>query len=387
MRKSRILALILVVLMLCAAMAGCGKKEDDVIEIGLITPLTGEVAVYGVAVENAVKMYIDELNDAGGIDGKKVKLIVYDDKGEAVEATNAYNKLVTQDEVVAILGPVTSTPTLAVAPLSVDDGIPCLTPTGTHPDITSYSDNFFRSCFEDPFQGGTIADYAFNELDAKTAGIIYNASDSYSTGLMEAFTAKAEALGMEVVATEAYGKGDVDFKAQLTNISAANPDVLFIPDYYENCYKIALQVKEVGLDVTLLGVDGTDGVLQIEGADTSVFEGMYFPNHYAADDTGEKVVSFRAGYTALYNETPNALAALGYDGAIIMCQALKAAAADGADLTKAGTATYDKIKAALYKTDIEGVTGKITIDANGNPIKDCTIITITGGAYRFVTKY
>jgi len=201
---------------------------------------------------------------------------------------------------------------------------------------------------------------------------------------MESFTAAAQEAGMEVVATEGYATEDVDFKAQLTNIAGKQPDVLFIPDYYNTCYLIASQSRELGITATFLGVDGTDGVLSIEGANYDVFEGLYFPNHYAADDTAEAVVNFRTAYEAAYGETPNALAALAYDGAKIMLNALKDVDATGVAL---GPDSYAAVVEALKATNIDGVTGNITFDENNNPVKDVAIIKIENGAYKFYSKY
>ncbi len=388
MRK--VLAIVLAAAMLLA-MAACGgsngsASSDGEIKIGVIAPLTGDVAVYGTAVNNAVQLYTEQFNAKGGVNGKQIKLIVYDDKGDPTEAMNAYNKLVNSDQVAAIIGPVTSSPTFGVAQASAADGIPCITGTATHPDVTTYGNNFFRACFEDPFQGGTMARYAAKELKATTAAIIYNNSDAYSTGLKDAFTATATENGIEIVATESYAKGDVDFKAQLTNIASADADVLFIPDYYNNCYLICSQAREMGIDSTFLGVDGTDGVLEIEGADTSVFDGMYFVNHYSAEDESPIVQDFIAAYKAKYNTDPNALAALGYDATMLMYDALTRVDSDGVAIGP-DEASYAAIIAALSACDMDCVTGHITFDENNNPIKDCTIISIQDGAYHFVTKY
>lgn len=381
----KILALALIFAMLFA-MTACGGNSGDEIKIGVISPLTGEVAVYGTAVRNAVELYTEQFNANGGVNGKEVKLIIYDDKGDATEALNAYNKLVNSDEVSAIIGPVTSAPCFGVAQQSVYDNMPCVTGTATHPSVTTYGKNFFRACFEDPFQGGTIARYAAAEMGAKTAAIIYNNGDAYSTGLMEAFVAGATENGVEITATESYGKGDVDFKAQLTNIAQVDADVLFIPDYYNNCYLICSQAREMGIDATFLGVDGTDGVLEIDGADTSVFDGMIFVNHYAADDDSETVQNFIAAYTEKYDAAPNALAALGYDATKILFDAL--VRVDNSELPiDSSDESREAIISALSESDIDCVTGHVTFDENNNPVKDCTIITIEDGAYHFVTKY
>ena len=372
------IVLLALLLLVPAAMA------EDTIKVGVIAPETGNVAVYGIAARDGVKLYIDQFNAQGGVNGKPVELIIYDDKGDPVEAMNAYNKLVYDDEVAAIIGPVTSSPTFGVAEASVEDNMPCLTATATHPDVTTYGDNFFRVCFEDPFQGGTMARFAAAELGAKTAAIIYNTADAYSTGLKDAFTEAAAEAGLEIVATEGYATSDVDFKAQLTNIAGTNPDVLFVPDYYNTAYMICSQARELGVEATFLGVDGADGVLSIEGADTSVFEGMYFANHYSADDTGELVTSFRAAFEEAYGETPNSFAALGYDAAKILCQALIEVDNAGVEI---GPDSYQEVIDALQATDLEGVTGHIIFDEDGNPVKDLTIIEIKDGAYTFYSKY
>ena len=211
---------------------------------------------------------------------------------------------------------------------------------------------------------------------------------------MESFTQIATELGLQIVATEGYGKDDVDFKAQLTNISAQKPDVLFIPEYYNNVYLIASQSKEIGLTSTLLGVDGTDGVLSLEGADYSVFDGMYFANHYSTDDPSEIVQNFLIGFKDKYNETPNALAALGYDGAKILINALKTVA-DAGTVIDNSPECFTAVINALDNTDLDCVTGHITYDENNNPIKSCAIIKITTsvvddkvvGKYELYGKY
>lgn len=387
MKKVRIIALIMVAMMLFSALAGCSKSggSDESIKIGLIGPLTGEVAAYGLAVENAVNLYINQLNEDGGIGGRKIEIISYDDKHDATEATNAYNKLVTSDEVVAIIGAVTSKPCLAVAQLSVADNIPMMTPTATHEDVTSFGNNMFRSCFLDPYQGSMMANFAYNELGASTAAVIYNNSDAYSTGLYEAFVAKAGELGLEIVATESYGASDADYKAQLTTINAANPDVVFAPDYYNTLYTIVSQGRETGITVPFLGVDGADGVLGIEGIDTSIVEGVYFVNHYSTQDESPLVQTFLTSYTEKYNEDPSALAALGYDGAMILCAAIAEVAKD-MDIDNSEEC-FQAIIDALEETDMDCVTGHVTYDELNNPNKTCAVIKIVSGEYTLYGKF
>lgn len=372
-----------VCLFLALMLAFGAAASAESVKVGLIAPLTGEVAVYGNAVKEAVQLYIDDFNAADH--PFDINLIIYDDKGDPTEAMNAYNKLVYQDDIAVLLGPVTSSPTFGVAEASVDDGIPALTPTATHPDVTTYGDNFFRACFEDPFQGGSMAKFASSELKATTAAIIYNNADTYSIGLRDAFMKTAEEVGLTVTTTEAYGASDIDFRAQLTNIIKTNPDVLFIPYYYNVTYMICSQARELGYTGTFLGVDGTDGVLAIEGADVSVFDGMYFANHYSADSDSPVTQAFIKEYTDKYGATPNALAALGYDGAMIVCDALERVNNDGVKID--GESSYEAIIEALRATEVDGVTGHITFDENNNPIKTLSIIQIKDGAYHFYMNY
>lgn len=370
-------------LFLALMLAFGAAASAESVKVGLIAPLTGEVAVYGNAVKEAVQLYIDDFNAADH--PFDINLIIYDDKGDPTEAMNAYNKLVYQDDIAVLLGPVTSSPTFGVAEASVDDGIPALTPTATHPDVTTYGDNFFRACFEDPFQGGSMAKFASSELKATTAAIIYNNADTYSIGLRDAFMKTAEEVGLTVTTTEAYGASDIDFRAQLTNIIKTNPDVLFIPYYYNVTYMICSQARELGYTGTFLGVDGTDGVLAIEGADVSVFDGMYFANHYSADSDSPVTQAFIKEYKERYGTTPNALAALGYDGAMIVCDALERVYNDGVKID--GESSYEAIIEALRATEVDGVTGHITFDENNNPIKTLSIIQIKDGAYHFYMNY
>lgn len=350
------------------------NEAEDTIKIGLLTPRTGKVAQYGINVENAAKLAIGEVNAAGGIDGKQVEMIVYDNKGDATESINLFKRLVDNDKVIAIVGPVISSTALAVAPLAEQKGIPVITPTATNVDVTLDSDYMFRACFTDPYQGGIMSKFAVSNLKAQSAAILYNSGDDYSTGLAEAFKENFEELGGTITDYEAYTEDEKDFKAVLTNIKANTPDVLYVPDYYNTVGLIAEQVKQVGLEVTMLGADGWDDVQKDYG---SVTEGYYFTNHYAADDTDEIVQNFVKSYEAAYEgNTPNALGALGYDATKIMCEAIdKADSINGEDIIK-----------AISETDMDCVAGHITFDENGDPEKAVTILTIHDGKLVFETK-
>jgi len=209
---------------------------------------------------------------------------------------------------------------------------------------------------------------------------------------MEAFTKVAGEVGLPIVATESYGKSDVDFNAQLTNINSKSPDVMMIPDYYNNAYLIATQAKRIGLNATLLGIDGTDGILEIEGADVSVFDNLYFANHYSTEDTSSVLQEFLKDYQAAYNTVPNALGALGYDAAMVMFNAFKVIDGNGVKIAADATTREALIK-AMKNTDLQCVTGHITFDENNNPIKNCAIIKVVYNAaageasYKFYMSY
>ncbi len=391
MKFKKIMAMALSCAMIASFAAGCGGGNDapattdggasantgDTIKVGGLAPLTGEVSIYGIACNNGIKLAIDEVNAAGGVLGKQIEYIVYDEKGDETEAVNAYNKLVQNDKVVAILGDVTSKPCIAVAIQAAKEGIPMITGTGTAVDITPYGSNIFRACFTDPFQGEVMASYAFNKLGAKTAAIIADNGSDYSVGLTETFVSTAESLGMEIVANEAYATGDKDFKAQLTNIASKNPDVLFVPNYYEDVALIAAQAKEVGLTATMLGADGWAGTIAQLAGDTSTVNGAYFCNHYSPDGDDPDLVNFISAYKAKFNEDPNAFAALGYDAAKMMFAAMEAA----------GSTDYAAVSSAMQALSYKGATGSITFDAERNPIKSAAILTIEDGAYKFVETY
>jgi|LSQX01.2.fsa_nt_gb branched-chain amino acid transport system substrate-binding protein len=385
MKRIKFLAIFLCIALCISIFTGCAKKESDTIKIGLIGPLTGEVAMYGTSVLKAVNLYVENYNEAGGLNGQKIEIISYDDKHDATESTNAYNKLVTSDEVVAIIGAVTSAPTIAVAQASVEDNIPMMTPTATHPDVTKFGNNMFRSCFLDPFQGSTMANFAKDELKATTAAVIYNNSDAYSTGLYESFIATAAEIGLTIVAKESYAGTDVDYKSQLTNIADKDPDVIFAPDYYNNLYLVMSQAKEVGITSQFLGVDGADGILGIDGVDKTIVNGLYFANHYSTQDPSPLVQNFLTGYKAAYNEDPSALAALGYDGAMLLIDAIEKVATK-MDVEPSAE-FYQAVIDQLEATDMDCVTGHITYDANNNPQKTCAIILVEDAEYTLYGKY
>ena len=270
------------------------EAAGESIKIGSMGPLTGEVAVYGVSATNGAKMAVEEINKAG-ILGRPVEFVLLDDKHNNTEAINAYNRLV-EDGVCGILGAITSAPCLAIAPLANEDKVPMLTPSGTQISITEGRDYVFRVCYTDPYQGTVLARYA-SQCGKKKAALLKNSSSEYSSGIVEAFKTEAKAQGVEIVAEEAYGSADKDFRVQLTNIASAAPDVLLVPDYYETDALIVSQAREIGLDCLVLGPDGWDGVLrQIEKSSQDVLNNVVYANHYAMDADSEKIQNFIKTY-------------------------------------------------------------------------------------------
>lgn len=366
-----------------ASLVGCGgggtegqTSNADTVKIGGLAPLTGNLSIYGIATDNGVKMAIDEINAAGGVLGKQIEYIVYDEKGDATEAVNAYNKLIQSDQIDALIGDVTSNPSIAVAQQAAKDGIPMISATGTAADITKAGENVFRVCFIDPYQGETMADYAYKKLGAKTAAILYNASDDYSVGLTDAFVSTADKLGLQIVAKESYAKGDVDFKSQLTKIAGQNPDVLFIPVYYEDVALIVQQAKSAGISAQLLGADGWDGVLD-KVEDKSVLEGAMYCCGFSLQSQDAKVQEFIQKYTDKYGEAPKGFSAQGYDAAYLLVQAIE----------EAGSTDKAAVVEAMKNIQFDGVTGHIIFDEERNPIKGVVINKLTNGTTEYVESY
>lgn len=361
-----------------------GAASGETIKVGLLAPLTGGVAQYGIAVANGVRLFAKEINANGGINGKQVELVEYDEEGDAAKAVTGYNHLV-DEGVVGIVGDVTTGPTVAVVAESQADQMPMITASATAASVTYNAEagtvynNMFRSCFIDPFQGEKMASFASEKLSAKTAAIIYNNGSDYSTGCADAFAAKCADLGINVVATESYAAGAMDFQGQLTNIAAKSPDVLFIPDYYDTIALIAQQARDAGVTATMLGSDGWDSVLTAV-TDASLIEGAYYCSGYSTQDTTEAVQTFLKSYQAEYSDEPNMFAAQGYDAAQILFAAIQKADADG-------KLDNETIISYMKATDMDCVTGHVTFDDQNNPQKTAVIINITGGEAKYWGNY
>lgn len=351
------------------------KKTDEAatIKIGGLGPLTGPLAIYGVTATNGSKLAFEEINKNGGILGKQVEFVLFDEKGDSTEAVTAYNRLV-DEGVVALVGDITSKPSLAVAEIAAQDNMPMITPTGTQFNITEAGPNVFRVCFTDPYQGVILANLAKNNLKANTVAIMVNNSSDYSDGVAEAFIKEAERLGLKIVAKEGYAEGDKDFRAQLTKVATTNPDVLLVPDYYEQVALITTQAREVGVKSTFIGPDGWDGVAKaLDSSAYGAVENSYFTNHYSVEDTNEKVQNFLKAYREKYKDEPSAFSALSYDAAYLMKDAIE----------KAGSTDKDAIVKAMKESDFAGVTGHLRFDEKNNPVKAVTVLKVVNGNYTF----
>lgn len=368
-----------VFLTMVSLLAGCGapdKTEEQVIKIGANMDLSGGGSTFGTSVLNGVKMAVEEVNAAGGINGKQIKLFVEDNKTEPAEAANTTKKLIEQDQVDLIIGAVTSGCTLSSAPIAQASGVPMITPTSTNPQVTETGDYIFRSCFIDPLQGTAMAKFATEKLKAKTAVVMGDVTSDYSKGLTEVFKKDFEAAGGKVLSVESFAQKDTDFNAQLTKIKAEKPDVIFLPAYYTEVGLILKQARQQGIDQPFIGTDGWDSPKLVEIAGNATNNG-YFTNHYATDDQDPVIQGFIKKYKDKYKQVPDAFATLGYEAALIAVKALE----------KAGTTDKKVVRDSMAATkDVPGITGKISLDANRNPIKAVTIIEMKDGKQTFLDK-
>lgn len=373
MNKKLLVFLILIIFMLSISVASA-----KMIKIGGVACLTGAAATYGASTRNGCRLAFDEINDLGGVNiGAENYLIHYifeDDQGSPEVAANAFRKLIDQDEVYAILGSVMSSCTLAGAPIAQDSGVPVISPTSTAVQVTRTGDYIFRSCFLDPFQGAVVATFSYSDLNAKTAAVIFDNANDYTKGLAEAFRESFEELGGTVVAYESFtGESTtVDFSAQLTNIKSANPDVIFLDAYYSAAALMAKQARALGITVPFVGADGWDSA-EFTKLGGDAVEGGHFCNHYSPEDARPIVQNFVSKYKEVYGETPDALATLAYDAALILVDSLE----------RAGSLDRAAIKDAIMATNLECVSGVITFDEYGDPIKKAAVIKVENGEFVF----
>lgn len=377
----------------------CAKKEDVVV-LGEFGSLTGVTATFGKSTERGIQMALDEINKAGGIEGKLIRIVVEDDQSKPEEAATAVKKLVNQDKVLLVLGEVASSRSLAGAPICQEAGVPMITPSSTNPKVTQVGDFIFRVCFIDPFQGEVMAKFARNTLKVTKAAILKDIKNDYSVGLAQFFTETFQSLGGTVIADESYSEGDIEFRAQLTSLKAKNPEVIFIPGYYTEVGLIARQARDLGITVPLIGGDGWDSPRLVEIGGKAL-ENTFYSNHYTAEDPRPEIQKFIAEYKAKYGEIPDAMAPLGYDAARIAFDAIKKSGILQEENIKQAynenpKVTFlmdaintlknrERIRDAIAGTkDFPGVTGMITIDQNRNAKKSAVVVKIEDGKVRFV---
>jgi branched-chain amino acid transport system substrate-binding protein len=366
----------LLLLSACACLiAGCGQSTGG-IPIGEYASMTGKTATFGQSSHKGVQMAVDEVNSAGGVNGRKLELHTEDDRGQKTEAATAVRKLIDRDSVIAVLGEVASGNSLAAAPICQQKHIPMISPASTNPDVTATGDFIFRVCFIDPFQGTVMAKFAANNLKLKRIAVFKAQDAPYSTGLAQNFITSFQGMGGQIVSNQSYNSSDTDFKAQLTSIKGTNPEAIFIPGYYNEVGTIAHQARELGINVPLLGGDGWDSPTIFQAA-AGALENCYFSNHYSPEDKSPTIQEFIQRFKVKNSgETPDAMAALGYDATKILADAMKRAKSlSGPDLRDAIAATKD----------FPGVTGKITIDKDRNAEKPAVVLQIRGNAYHYVT--
>jgi branched-chain amino acid transport system substrate-binding protein len=368
-------------------LTGCPPKEagtgstatstgGNEILIGEYGSLTGAEATFGQSTHNGIKMAVDEINAAGGIKGKKISVLTEDDQSKPEEAANAVTKLISQNNVIAVLGEVASSNSLAAAPICQANKVPMISPSSTNPRVTQVGDYIFRVCYIDPYQGEALAHFVVENLKVKKAAILRDVKSDYSMGLADFFKREFETLGGKIVVDQSYAKGDSDFKAQLTAIKAAGPQVIFVPGYYTDIGQIAIQARDLGITQPLVGGDGWESPKLIEIGGKAL-EGCFYSNHYYAEDPAPVVRTFGSKYKDRFSAKPDALSALGYDSMMVLAQALNAAP----------KLEGQSIRDAIANTKYSGVTGNINLGPDRNPVnKRIVVLEIKNGQLTLKTS-
>ena len=375
----RLTSVALAAMVMATVLSGCGGNEQkeaaDVIKIGASFELTGNVANYGKSILSGAKLAVDEVNATGGVLGKQLVVVESDNKSEPSESGNSVTKLVTQDRVVAIVGPATSGCVAASAPITAANRIPQIAPSATAPNITvddagKVRDFMFRACFIDPFQGQVMAEFADKSLQVKKIAVLYDSSSDYSKGLATVFADTMVQKGGTILANEAFLAKDLDFKAALTKIKATNPEALFVPGYYEEVSKIVKQAREIGLNVPILGGDGWESPKLVEIAGKEALNNCYYVSAFSVKDNDPSVQKFIKDYRAKYQKDPDIFAMQGYNAGLVLADGIKrAGSTDGVAVAKAMAETKD----------LPVASGKLTYDAKHNPIMTASIIYYENG--------
>lgn len=357
----------------CSETAKDGSDSGDTIKIGGVFPKTGDVPALGAAMENGAKLAIKEINDAGGVLGKKLEFIVEDDQNQAATAPNAITKLIEQDKVLAVVGTYASKCSIPMAAIAKQSKVVMITPGSTNEKVTTEGGEYvFRACFIDPLQGKIGAQFATENLKAKKVAMLYDVGNDYCVGISKEFKSNFESLGGIISYEKTYNAGESDFKAFLTEIKQLDVDVLYLPDNYSTVGLIAKQAKEIGITAALLGSDSWSdpGLIQVGG---DAIEGAYFTDHLSLKSDNSKIKSFVSNYKAEYNIDPSAFSVLSYDSVYIVAEAIKAA----------GSADSEKIKDAMAKLDTECGTTNYKFDDKRNPIKSVVINKVVKGEFNF----
>lgn len=384
-RVSKVLTALVLGSVLAGLAAGCGggEKKADTIKVGANLEMTGGSASYGISSKNAIELAFKEINEKGGINGKQLELVVADNKSEAAEATNAMQKLVSQDNVVAVIGPNLSSSVIAASAINNSAKVLDIAPMATNPYVTvdqasgKTKDFNYRTCFIDPFQGTVMAKFATAELGVGNAAILIDNSSDYAKGLAQFFKENFVKEGGAVTAEESYLQKDTDFKATLTKIKATNPDFLYVPGYYQEVGLIVKQARELGMNMPIAGGDGWDSAKMPEIAGAAALNNTYFSSLYSPEDSSDINKNFVAAYENAYGQKPDVFAALSYDSALLVAEAIK----------NAGSTEPAKISEAMAKINgFSGVSGSVTFDDKHNPVKSAVILEYKDGAQSLKTK-
>ena len=382
-KTKRILSGLVAMSMMALLTTGCGNTNSNEIKIGANLEMTGNTATFGQSATNGAKLAIKQVNAKGGVLGKQITLVVADNKSDTAEAANAMQKLATQDKVIASIAPIASSSVMAAAQVNESAKILGISPTASNPNVTvdpetgKVRDYVCRATFIDPFQGAVMANFAKNTLKAQKAAVYIENSSDYAKGLGKFFKETFVQNGGNIVSDEAYLAKDTDFKATLTKIKASNPDVIFVPGYYQEVGMIIKQAREIGITVPILGADGWDSAKLPEIAGAEALNNTFFSNHYSPDDNSPEIKNFVEAYKAEYGQVPDAFAALSYDATMMIIEAIK----------RAGVEDSVKVKDELAKTkDYQGVSGSITLDEKHNAVKGVVIIEMKNGIQAFKEK-
>ncbi len=386
-RVTKLLSVLAACAMFMSALTGCGGgskgADGDTIKIGGLLEMTGGSASFGISSKNAIDLALNKINEKGVLGGKKLSLVVADTKSEAAEATNGMQKLISQDKVVAVIGPNQSSAVIASGAINNGAKVLGITPMGTNPDVTvdpatkKTKEYSFRTCFIDPFQGTVMANFAAKDLNVTKAAILVDNTSDYAKGLAQFFKENFLKNGGTIVAEEAYLQKDTDFKSTLTKIKAAKPDFIYVPGYYQEAGLIVKQAREMGINVAIAGGDGWDSAKLPEIAGKAALNNTYISSLYSPDDASDLNKEFVAEYKKAYNGNPDVFAALAYDSALLVARAIE----------DAGSAEPAKIAAAMAKISaFKGVSGEVVFNEQHNPIKSAVIIEYKDGTQTFKTK-